>query len=122
MRHLRQGLLEQDVQRAVFAHLSTRRSPGVFAFHVPNGGARSPIEAAILKGLGVVAGVPDLVGVRDGKMFALELKVEAVRLSPAQRATQEALRAAGAMVATSTDLDEALAQLERWGFLRGASQ
>jgi hypothetical protein len=34
-------------------------SPGVFAFHVPNGGYRRPIEAKILQGLGVVPGVPD---------------------------------------------------------------
>ena len=113
---------EQDIQRAVFQHFAARRATGVFAFHVPNGGARSPVEASILRGLGVVAGIPDVVAVREGRMFALELKAEAGRLSPAQRATQEALRAAGAAVATSTDLDEALAQLELWGFLRGACQ
>jgi hypothetical protein len=41
--------------------------------NVPNGGWRSPIEAAILKGLGVQPGVPDLILVRDGRPFALEL-------------------------------------------------
>jgi hypothetical protein len=43
---------EQLVQRAVFDHLRLRAAPGVFAFHVPNGGYRKPIEAAIMKGLG----------------------------------------------------------------------
>jgi hypothetical protein len=113
---------EQVIERAVFQHFAARRTPGVFAFHVPNGGARSAIEASILKGLGVVAGIPDVVAVRERRMFALELKVEAGRLSPAQRATQDALRVAGAAVATSTGLDETLAQLEWWGFLRGACQ
>jgi len=47
---------EAQIQRAVIQHLRLRPAAGVFAFHVPNGGARRPIEAAILKGLGVTAG------------------------------------------------------------------
>jgi hypothetical protein len=65
---------EQTIQRAVFEHLAVRRAPGTFAFHVPNGGWRSRAEAAILKGLGVVAGVPDVILVCDGRVYALELK------------------------------------------------
>ena len=41
---------EQAIQRAVFDHLRQRGAPGTFAFHPPNGGWRSVIEAAILKG------------------------------------------------------------------------
>jgi hypothetical protein len=113
------GRPEQAIQRAVFAHLAARGAPGTFAFHVPNGGWRSAVEAAILKGLGVVAGVPDLVLIRDGAVFGLELKAHNGRLSPAQVATQEAMRAAGVTVAVATGLDAALAQLESWNFLRG---
>ena len=118
-KHRRQ---EEDVQRAVFAHLAARRCPGTFAFHVPNGGARSPAEAAILKGLGVVAGVPDIVAICNGRVFGLELKADQGRLSAAQTATHEAMRAAGATVATCLGLDEALARLEAWGLLRGITQ
>jgi hypothetical protein len=39
---------------------------GVFAFHVPNGGSRLRVEALIRKDLGVCAGVPDIIAVRDG--------------------------------------------------------
>jgi hypothetical protein len=60
---------EQAIQRALFAHLRVRATPGVFAFHVPNGGWRSRIEAAILKGLGVRAGVPDVFLVKDGRTY-----------------------------------------------------
>jgi len=42
----------------------------------PNGGKRRPIEAAIMKSLGVRAGVADLVLVHAACMFALELKTE----------------------------------------------
>jgi hypothetical protein len=52
---------EDAIQRAVFQHLRARGAPGLFAFHPPNGGYRRPVEAAILKGMGVVAGVPDII-------------------------------------------------------------
>jgi len=31
---------EDAIQRAVFEHIVARAAPGVFAFHVPNGGYR----------------------------------------------------------------------------------
>jgi hypothetical protein len=110
---------EDQIQRAVFEHLALRSAPDVFAFHPANGGWRSRIEAAILKGLGVRAGVPDVIAVRDGRTYALEIKSPGGRLTTAQNAAHAALRAAGAAVVTSYGLDEALAQLERWGLLRG---
>ena len=65
---------EQQIQRAVFAHFCARSAPGVFAFHPANGGYRRPIEAKILQGLGVTSGVPDVIAVKDGRIYALELK------------------------------------------------
>ena len=65
---------EQAIQRAVFDHLRQRGAPGTFAFHPPNGGWRSVIEAAILKGLGVVAGTPDVIVLKGGATYALELR------------------------------------------------
>jgi hypothetical protein len=111
---------EQALQRAVFHHLAARPVQWVFTFHPANGGARSKIEAAILKGLGVVAGVPDVIAIHNGRVYALELKAERGRLSEAQRRVHDALREAGAEVAVAVGLDEALAQLERWGLLRGS--
>jgi VRR-NUC domain len=110
---------EAQIQRAVIQHLQLRPAAGVFAFHVPNGGARRPIEAAILKSLGVTAGVPDLIIVKDGHTHCLELKSESGRLTAAQKATHDALRAAGASVAVADNLDAALQQLEEWQLLRG---
>ena len=98
--------------------LRLRGAPGVFAFHPANGGWRSRIEAKILKGLGVIAGVPDVIAVKGGRTYALELKARGGRLSEAQTAAHTALCAAGAEVATSYGLDAALEQLERWGLLR----
>ena len=87
---------EQIIQRAVFDRLRLRAAPGVFAFHVPNGGYRKPIEAAIMKGLGVKAGVPDVVAIAEGRCYALELKAEDGRATPKQLESIAAMQAAGA--------------------------
>jgi hypothetical protein len=120
-RHRRQQP-EATIQRAVFAHLRARAAPGVFAFHVPNGGYRKPVEAAIMKGLGVVAGVPDVFVVHNGRCFALELKVEGGRATDKQLACIAALREAGAFTCIAQGLDRAIACLEAWGLLVGRRQ
>jgi hypothetical protein len=109
---------EQELQRAVLDHLAWRGVRNLFVCHYPAGGWRSPVEAAIFKSLGVVAGVPDLLIVCDGRCFALELKTAHGRLTPTQIDTQTRMRAAGAIVATAVEIDAALDILEGWGLLR----
>jgi hypothetical protein len=105
--HPRRSRPEDMIQRAVFEHLRVRSAPGIFAFHPANGGWRSHIEAAILKGLGVRAGVPDVIAVKDGRIYGLEVKAPGGRLSAAQRSAHAALRVAGATVTTCYSLDAA---------------
>jgi hypothetical protein len=90
----------------------------VFAFHVPLGGYRTPVEAAIFKGIGTVAGIPDVIILFEGRCYALELKAEGGRITEVQQATHDRMRAAGAIVATAYGVDEAMAQLTTWGLLR----
>jgi hypothetical protein len=112
---------EDMIQRAVFAHLRMRAVAGVFAFHPANGGFRRPIEAKILVGLGVVAGVPDIIAIKDGRTYALEIKTEDGRLTDRQCETIELMRGAGATIAVAFGIDEAIAALETWGLLRGTT-
>jgi hypothetical protein len=119
MADLRRARPEQLIQRAIFRHFAVRSAPGTYAFHPANGGWRSPAEAAIFKGLGVRAGVPDIIAVKNGHFYALELKAPDGRLTPAQREAHAALAAA---VAVGLGLDDALARLEAWGLLRGSCQ
>jgi hypothetical protein len=109
---------EDAIQRAVFAHLAMRGAPDVFSFHPANGGYRSKVEAKILRGLGVKAGTPDVIAIKDGKTFALELKAPRGRLTEAQHTAHAALRAAGADVAVTYGLDAAVNQLEQWELIR----
>jgi hypothetical protein len=113
---------EEGLQRQVMAHVDSRSARGTFVFHVGNGGKRPRIEAAILKGLGVRAGVPDLICIKAGQVCALELKAPKGRLSRDQHETIAALKAAGACVEVASSLDDALGHLERWGILRGQTQ
>jgi hypothetical protein len=113
---------EQQVQRAVFQHLTIRAAPGTYAFHPANGGWRSRVEGAIFKGMGVRAGTPDIIAVKNGHCYALELKAPDGRLTPGQRDAHAALAAAGATVEVAYRLDDALARLEAWGLVRGSCQ
>jgi VRR-NUC domain len=113
---------EQELQRIVLQHLQMRAPPECVYFHVGNGGARSPIEAAILKGLGVTAGAPDLLLWHDCRSYAIELKSEAGRVSEAQLEMLNRLSEAGVYTAVCHGLDRALAVLEEWGLLRGQTQ
>jgi VRR-NUC domain len=110
---------EQQLQRAVFQHLRARGAPNVFAFHPANGGFRTPAEAAIFKGLGVVPGVPDVIIIRDGKTYALELKAEGGRVTPAQEKAIDDLRRAGADAGIAVGIDDALEWLEERQLLIG---
>lgn len=85
----RQSRPEQALQKAVAAYLRAQK-PDCIWFHVPNGGGRSRVEAAILKGMGVRAGVPDLIFIwagnsGDQRVGFIELK--APPFPPSSKAT-----------------------------------
>jgi hypothetical protein len=109
---------EAQIQRAVLAHLEARAAPDAFWFHPPNGGARTRVEGAILKSLGVRPGVPDLILFRGGRCYSIELKAPGRQPSPAQRATIARMERAGVFCSIVDSLDRALAQLEQWQLLR----
>jgi len=109
---------EDSIQRAVCQHLRMRGARGLLWWHVPNGGKRSRVEAAILKGLGVRAGVSDIIAVHEGKAFALELKADGGRPTEAQLQFIDDFRAAGGNAVVAEGLDQALRVLETWKLLR----
>jgi len=112
---------EAAIQRAVFQHIAARGTPKLFAFAVPNGGYRRRIEAAVLKGMGLRPGVPDIIAIHEGRCFALELKAEGGRTTEMQQAAIASMEAAGVFCAVAEGLDRALTVLESWGLLRGVA-
>jgi VRR-NUC domain len=112
---------EQIIQRAVIQHLRQRGVPGVVFLHVPNGGYRRPIEAAIFKAMGVRAGTADLLLWNGGKSYCLELKAKGGRATEDQRQFLADMEKAGAFTCLAEGLNPALAVLEKWGLLRGVA-
>jgi hypothetical protein len=109
---------ETQLQRSLVEHLRWCSRSDVWFTHIPNGGWRSKIEAAIFKSLGVQAGAPDLLVIRAGYALFIECKAPGRELSPSQVECHEALRRAGAAVETSDNIDHALGFLRRHGVLR----
>lgn len=72
--------------------------PRVLLFAIPNGGDRSPVEAAIMQGEGVERGIPDLCLPRPKASWHglyLEAKIAPNDLSPDQVEKIDFLRAEG---------------------------
>lgn len=116
---------EQSIHKAVADNLRRRGAPGMVFWHTPNqgrvGGHRGRIQGAILKSLGVRAGVSDFVFLRDGKFYALELKAGAGKPTEDQLKFISDVNDAGGFAAWASGLDRALACLEAWGLLKGTS-
>jgi hypothetical protein len=108
---------EAGIQRATVDHLYLRARPGVWWAAI-NNNPRSVVAGALAKAAGCKAGLPDLLLLRRGQLYALELKADGGRVSPVQKACHAELRDAGAEVAVARGIDEALAQLEEWGLIR----
>jgi hypothetical protein len=89
------------------------------AFAIPNGGYRRKTEAAIFKGQGVRAGVPDIFLLHEGRAYFLELKRDDGRLSANQVECLEELEGAGAICHVAHGLDAAIKWLEERRLLVG---
>jgi hypothetical protein len=117
--HRRRARPEQIIHKAIVAHLRARGVASLVFLHPANGGARSAVEGAILKSMGVVPGAPDLLLFHDSRSYALELKADAGRVSESQADMLRRLDQAGVITAAAAGLDEAVRQLETWNLLRG---
>ena len=74
-----------------------------------NGGYRSALEAAIMNGEGVTAGVPDLTVIIPGEVFYIEMKAPNGKVSPLQRQWIENAGALGVRCYVCRSIDEFIA-------------
>lgn len=119
---------EEALHRAAVAFLRAALPAPWFCAHVPNGGGRSKAEAGILKAMGTLAGMPDLLLFGpDRNVVAIEFKAPprrlrdggpskaSPRLSPAQRARQSDLGACGVPYLIIDDVAEMVRALKALG-------
>ena len=106
---------EDDLQKCVCQYLDILQHQGRLRyFAVPNGGKRSKIESAIMKGLGTKSGVPDLVILpKHGNAMFVELKSADGTTTDNQEAWIGWLTASGYAVAVCRSLEEVIEFLTR---------
>ena len=111
--------VEAPIQRAIVAYLRAVLPAGAVVHHCANegvrGGQRGRLDQAIRKGLGTVAGFPDLVLALPGRVAFLEVKGPAGRVSPSQRDMHAALAALGHPIAVVRSVEDTRAALAEWG-------
>jgi hypothetical protein len=91
-------------------------APDALVFHIPNGGLRGKAEAARLKWVGTLAGVPDLAIVTPGgRVKFIEVKTADGTLSPSQRDVHGFLTALGTPPAIVRSIDDARRAFAAWG-------
>lgn len=137
---------EEQLHRACVQYLQASLPKPWFCHHVPNGGYRTKAEAGILKAMGTLPGMPDLLvwgpcvvgyhaisgDIIAPRVIAIEFKappkplkrggVSKARpqLSPAQRARQQDLGACGVPYLVIDDMAEMVQALRALGVpLRG---
>lgn len=119
---------EEVLHRVIVQYLQLGLPDGWMFWATPNQrGTRKAWELAILKGLGVRAGIPDLFIAGDGRVIGMEIKAPPgtlksggksqakPKLSPAQIDTIGALGKAGIPTLVVRDLNEAIEALKALG-------
>jgi hypothetical protein len=109
--------LEDSIQIGIVDYLRMvlpERDYRVFA--IPNGGARSKPEAAIMKATGTLAGVFDvqILG-PSGRCWFVEVKKADGRLSVSQRAFETYCIARGVPYVVARSIDDVKLALSQWG-------
>lgn len=104
---------EQALQKAVTEYLGWVLPPDVPWTAIGHGGGGAA-RGAILKGMGVKPGWPDLHLIWRGRACYIELKAGQA-LSPAQKAVHASIVAAGGVVAICHSIDQVQDILDVWG-------
>jgi len=113
---------EARIQAAIVEWIRTV-APDLLVFHVPNGGLRSKAEAARLKWIGTLAGVPDLVILgRDGRVWLIEVKAAGSYLSADQCVIRDRCTAMRIPFAIARSIDDARKAFAVWGIATREAQ
>lgn len=107
---------EAALQISVFKWLR-KQYPTILALHIPNGGRRNKIEAAKLKRMGTLAGIPDIfvaMPVHPYAGFFCELKAGKNDLTTSQKEIHQRLKEIGYYVCEARSLEEFDKELWRY--------
>ena len=113
-----QATVREDVIHAGIITYLRMEMPDCLVLHPANGGGRDKREAAKLKWLGVLPGIPDIIILRPGGRFCLmEVKGPKGILSEAQNAVRYHCERYEMPWALVRSVDDARAALASWGLV-----
>ncbi len=105
---------EAKIQAAIVDYIRSV-APYTLPFHVPNGGLRTKSEAAKLKWMGTVAGIPDLALCIPGPRIAfIEVKCPGEYLSEEQKDIRIKLVGMGFDYGVAHSIDDVRSLLWHW--------
>ncbi len=114
---------ETRLQIVVMQYLQIAGVPDLMAFHIKNSGKESIQTGALLKKMGVKAGVADLfIGVPGQPPAFLELKSDKGTHTKPQMMFAEHCWRLGYRYEVASGIDRALAVLRTWGALRSGAK
>lgn len=105
---------EERLHKKLVCILRMDINPGIYWFHPANGEKRHISTGVKLKEMGVRAGAPDLVFLRQGHFYGLELKADGGSLENSQRQAHKDIVDAGGTYAVAKGIHAALDQLIEW--------
>lgn len=106
---------EANLQRSIVQYARWALPTTALMFHVPNGEKRSKKTGGILAGLGVRAGIPDLILFHDSQALCIEVKVKNTYPSMVQKQMHLKLLRCGIDTAVVRSLDEFIDAVEQFG-------
>lgn len=109
---------EHQIQCALMRAYAKRRMAATMLFAIPNGGARDKVTAKRLKDEGARAGANDLVAIREGSVYFVEVKTLNGQLSKVQRGFHADIAEAGGNSVTVYGYIDAINTLEALGIIR----
>lgn len=108
-------MTEAQLHREVADYLRAVLDPAQVEWTTFPAGGGGRIRGAMLKGMGLLAGWPDIqFVVRNRPLMLIELKAEGKYPTPEQRALHERLRGLGCLVAVCRSVDEVEGTLKAW--------
>lgn len=107
---------ELPIHISILDHLRTVLPEPIIVAHLPNGGQRTARAGALMKRMGTVAGMPDLLCILPGgKSLFFEIKAPNGRPSPAQEELWKRMAALGHTCAKVSSIDDVRLTLKALG-------
>jgi len=104
---------EQHLHQTIAQYLESRCGGDAWFTTFPSGGG-GRLRGAILRGMGLKAGVPDILFIWKGRAYWVEVKAPKGKLSVSQIECQMDLKQAGCEVATVRSVEDVEDALCRW--------